>query len=221
MQPPPPPQGGQSAPLQAIFDEFEAYPFSDDPDFKAGLPTVVAAIRAKERTAAQIDEMIGRAQWFYFTRIKNLQIPWEAYAQYSQSQIRTYPTANQSGTISLSSPPGQRPGATSTARPSDPLAQLNNLAEARRMMSSFPGREGGEEGMSFAMLCRLISEGRAGEVAQAQREGEGMVVDAINSSLQQDKIIEMTLQTENMGSRTRQPHHQSQHSRHVQNPGRR
>ena len=71
-----------------LFDEFETYPFSDDPDFKvsppaslpcislteaillaqAGLPTVIAAIRGTKRSASQIDEMIGRAQWFYFTR---------------------------------------------------------------------------------------------------------------------------------------------------------
>ena len=35
---------------------------------QAGLPTVIAAIRGKDRSADQIDEMIGRAQWFYFTR---------------------------------------------------------------------------------------------------------------------------------------------------------
>lgn len=35
---------------------------------QAGLPTVIGAIRGTKRTAAQIDEMIGRAQWFYFTR---------------------------------------------------------------------------------------------------------------------------------------------------------
>jgi len=29
---------------------------------------VIAAIRGKDRNADQIDEMIGRAQWFYFTR---------------------------------------------------------------------------------------------------------------------------------------------------------
>lgn len=29
---------------------------------------MIAAIRGQERSADQIDEMIGRAQWFYFTR---------------------------------------------------------------------------------------------------------------------------------------------------------
>ena len=50
----------------------------------------------------------------------------------------------------------------------DPLAQLNNLAESRRMMADTGMLGGGggevETGMSFAMLCRLISEGRVAEV---------------------------------------------------------
>lgn len=29
---------------------------------------MLQAIRGTKRTAAQIDEMIGRAQWFFFTR---------------------------------------------------------------------------------------------------------------------------------------------------------
>ena len=35
---------------------------------QAGLPTVIAAIEGKQRTAAQIDEMLSRALWFYYTR---------------------------------------------------------------------------------------------------------------------------------------------------------
>jgi len=113
-------QSPNPASYQAIFDEFEAYPFTEDPNFnvsaaasfrcyacegigrrascsrcqcrgrsepakgmmrhpscdvhglradaQAGLPTVLQAIRGTKRTAAQIDEMIGQAQWFFFNR---------------------------------------------------------------------------------------------------------------------------------------------------------
>ena len=77
-----------------------------------------------------------------------MSIPWESYVQYTSSQ----PV------------PGARPPPT----PRNPLARLDSLAESRRMMAD-PGMLGGsgnvgETGMSFAMLCQLISEGRAGEV---------------------------------------------------------
>ncbi|ORY26592.1 hypothetical protein BCR39DRAFT_253813 [Naematelia encephala] len=140
---------------QAIFDEFESYPFSDDPDFTAGLPTVISAIRGTKRSAAQIDEMIGRAQWFYFTRLRGLQIPWEVYAQH---------------TLRAPLPPSPAGGSTPLQPvPTNPLAAINQISESRRMMMSDDSQgeaaEGsGSGGMSFAMLSRLISEGRAGEV---------------------------------------------------------
>ena len=83
--------------------------------------------------------------------MRGFNIPWEAYAQYAQTEAA-----------------GPSHSRTSTS-PRDPFAQLNNLTESRRMMS--PGEAGGEGGggMSFAMLCQLISEGRAGEV-QGVRE---------------------------------------------------
>lgn len=160
---------------RAIFDEFEAYPFSDDTDFTAGLPTVIAAIRATKRTAAQIDEMIGRAQWFYFTRLKGVDLSWESYANHASSrELR--------GGIDRSEPaPGTFTPHNVPARPRDALAALNNLAEAKRMMSRpqegdpyVASRAG--EAMSFAMLCRLISEGRAAEVSGVEQIPEGLNV---------------------------------------------
>ncbi|KAK4688599.1 hypothetical protein P7C73_g1512, partial [Tremellales sp. Uapishka_1] len=73
------PQQAQQQQIQTVISEFESYSFSDDAEFKAGLPTVVAAIRGRQQTPGQIDEMIGRAQWFYFMRLKGLNIPWETY----------------------------------------------------------------------------------------------------------------------------------------------
>ncbi|ODN82952.1 hypothetical protein L202_01196 [Cryptococcus amylolentus CBS 6039] len=125
----------------AVFEAFEAYLFNDDPEFRAGLPTVISAIRGQKMNPASIDEMLSRAQWFYFTRKRNVQIPWEAYAHYSRQPH--------------SSPPRQ-------ISPREGLRQLDSLAEARRMMSATC--DVGNEGMSFEMLVRLIQEGRADEV---------------------------------------------------------
>jgi len=143
-------------------------------DQQAGLPTVIAAIRGKDRNADQIDEMIGRAQWFYFTRysspllppigqrltsrLKGVSIPWEDYARRQATQTYVHPN---SPTLSPKAP----------RSPREALQALNNLAEARTMMKDGNG-EGGEgdgaEGLSFGMLSRLISEGRAGEVPVKQ-----------------------------------------------------
>ena len=46
---------------------------------------------------------------------------------------------------------------------------MNNLAEAKMMMKDGNGEENSDgEGLSFGMLSRLISEGRAGEVPVKQ-----------------------------------------------------
>ena len=76
--------------------------------------------------------------------------------------------------------------------------------------SSTQGDEGA--GMSFAMLCRLISEGRAAEVTQAQ--GQVEVIDAINVSLHPTRQLRAHVLT------SRQPSPHSQPSLPVPNPGR-
>ena len=133
---------------------------------------MIAAIRGKDRNADQIDEMIGRAQWFYFTRcvplplfkcqadnrLKGVSIPWEEYARHQATQPYIHPN---SPTLSPKVP----------RSPREALQALNNLAEAKMMMKDGNGNgevDGGGEGLSFAMLSRLISEGRAGEVPVKQ-----------------------------------------------------
>ncbi len=95
--------------------------------------------------------------------MKGVQIPWEAYAHYS--------TASPVPLPSSTTPAGSPNSTPRSNRMRDPLAQLNNLAESRRMMADtgmMGGGGEGETGMSFAMLCRLISEGRTGEVGGIQ-----------------------------------------------------
>ncbi|WVQ70698.1 hypothetical protein IAR50_000220 [Cryptococcus sp. DSM 104548] len=148
---PPHPQPQPQPPQDdnAVFEAFEAYSFNDDPEFRAGLPTVISAIRGQKMNPASIDEMLSRAQWFYFTRKRNIPIPWESYAHYSRL-------------------PHPSPGSSRQAHPSphDALRQLDSLAEARRMMSA--RCDVGNEGMSFEMLVRLIQEGRADEVPREE-----------------------------------------------------
>ncbi|OWZ80831.1 hypothetical protein C366_00660 [Cryptococcus neoformans Tu401-1] len=130
----------QSRADQSVFEEFESYPFNNDPEFRAGLPTVISAIRGKKLHPSSIDEMLSRAQWFYFTRKKNISLPWESYARHSQMYQR----------------------AANTNSSSSALAQLDTLAEARRMLTA--KGETGQQGMSFEMLVRLIKEGKADRV---------------------------------------------------------
>lgn len=162
-----------------IFDEFESYRFSDDPEFRAGLPTVIAAIRGQDRSADQIDEMIGRAQWFYFTRLKGVSIPWETYARRQRTHPYVDPASPKTGLVlsrtasPTASPSGLGPAPLppSSKRPSpqEALQTLNNLAEARQMMkAASTGEDGDDEGLSFAMLSRLIAEGRTSEVPVRQ-----------------------------------------------------
>ncbi|WVO17396.1 hypothetical protein L204_105088 [Cryptococcus depauperatus] len=122
-----------------IFKEFENYPFNDDSEFKAGLPTVISAIRDKKLNPSSIDELLSKAQWFFFTRKMRIDIPWEAYAAYSRSQY------------------GHVNAAT--------MNQLNVLTEAKSMMQTLGD---GQHGLSFDMLCRLIHEGRADEVPRVE-----------------------------------------------------
>jgi hypothetical protein len=135
--------------------------------------------------------MIARAQWFYFCRIKNLSIPFDTYAE---AQIRrgatspprrseSLPASSSSASSPLNNTPLSNAPAPALAsgpglgsRKADPISQLNSLAEAMRMMSASTTGEG-DDGMSFAMLCELISEGRAGEVS-----GIKTIPDQINVS---------------------------------------
>ncbi|ORX41045.1 hypothetical protein BD324DRAFT_35251 [Kockovaella imperatae] len=178
----------------ALFEAFEHYRFSDDPNFRAGLPTVIGAIRGTKRSAAQIDEIMGRAQWFYFTRLYQISIPWESYASWSNGNSSRSSTSHPSSSTS-SSPRGSSLSRSPTPlhpapKPRDPMAVLNHLAEAKRMMedtsgssSSVQSSSPGDQGMSFSMLCTLISEGRAGEVPVK------MIPDQLNTSPPSDSIL--------------------------------
>ena len=157
---------------------------------------MIAAIRGKDRNADQIDEMIGRAQWFYFTRyafvplvcqgrahhrLKGVSIPWEEYARHQATQPYIHPN---SPTLSPRVP----------RSPREALQALNNLAEAKMMMKDGSGEvDSGGEGLSFGMLSRLISEGRAGEVPVKQ------IPEGTNVSLHLHLILPMIPRAE--GSR--------------------
>ncbi|WRT70637.1 uncharacterized protein IL334_007635 [Kwoniella shivajii] len=129
--------------LEQVFREFEDYKFTEDPTFNAGLPTVFEAIKGKKMTPGLIDKTIAEAQWFYWTKINNLSIPFSVYTAHVERQRTSPSTSNQEG------------------NPSDPLSRMRNLSEAMRMME-VEGK--GETNLTFDKLCELIREGRADEL---------------------------------------------------------
>ena len=103
------------------------------------------------------------------SRLKHVNLPWESYRAWSAATPSH--SASFTPTSSSSSPSASSHSRSPTphhARPKDPLAVLNNLAEAKKMMDAAGSSSTGGEGMSFSMLCRLISEGRADEVPVKQ-----------------------------------------------------
>jgi hypothetical protein len=87
-------------------------------------------------------------------RLKGVSIPWEEYARHQATQPYIIPNS-----------PSLSPKVSRSPR--EALQALNNLAEARTMMKDGEVDSSGE-GLSFGMLSRLISEGRAGEVPVKQ-----------------------------------------------------
>nr|XP_031857519.1 uncharacterized protein CI109_007079 [Kwoniella shandongensis]KAA5524591.1 hypothetical protein CI109_007079 [Kwoniella shandongensis] len=138
---------GESQPGQYrdLIEEFKGYPFTLDQEFKAGLPAVVAQIRSMRLGPLGADEMVAKAQWFYFTRKKGVELPWSVYASY----IRI---------LEPRSSPSPRTTPKSSSRQLEP-AEL----EGQRTMSASAVAEG-DGGMSFDMLCRLVAEGKAGDL---------------------------------------------------------
>ncbi|KAL1410059.1 hypothetical protein Q8F55_004061 [Vanrija albida] len=77
--------------LRALVSEFEGYNFADDADFRAGVPAVIRAARTEGLSAAAIDTVIGKAQWFYYTRKAGVSVPFEDYLQYRSNETESLP----------------------------------------------------------------------------------------------------------------------------------
>lgn len=175
---------------KALFEEFELYPFSDDPDFKVsgwnscpqfmGLHCCLAgaytggitdcdrnyqgteAHCSSDRRDDSPSSMVllhQVSQRFPLItksmlndRLKGTSIPFEAYMEYS----RHPPTQSSTSSPNLPGP------SSCQGRPS--RTGDSPLAEARRMMLPEPQGSVGEGGMTFAMLSRLIAEGKADQV---------------------------------------------------------
>ena len=104
-------------------------------------------------------------------RLKGISIPWEVYVNRPTQSIPISPM--------FPKPPSRKTSAPT--RSPDSITQRHTLAETHRMMSdsnvTSPMTGDGGEAMTFATLCRLISEGRAGEV-----QGIRDILDQINES---------------------------------------
>ncbi|OCF45688.1 hypothetical protein I317_00591 [Kwoniella heveanensis CBS 569] len=129
--------------MQKIFEAFEDYKFTEDPVFNDGLPTVFEAIRGKKMSAGMIDKTIAEAQWFYWTKVNNLPIPFSEYEKHLADPL--LPPPNPAG------PPPPVPG-TGSDRGAD-------LSEAFRMMEL--GGTAGQTHLTFANLRQLVIDGKA------------------------------------------------------------
>ncbi|WVQ95505.1 hypothetical protein IAU59_002602 [Kwoniella sp. CBS 9459] len=139
-----PPKRSQEE-MQKIFQAFEDYKFTEDTVFNAGLPNVYAAIRGKKMSAGMIDKTIAEAQWFYWTKIHNLPIPFAEYEKHIAQPV--VPPLDPAG-----------PSSSSTARDLN-AARADDLSEAFRMMEA--GGSAGQTHLTFENLRNLILEGKA------------------------------------------------------------
>ncbi|EJT51268.1 hypothetical protein A1Q1_07546 [Trichosporon asahii var. asahii CBS 2479] len=79
---------GNDAAAEALVREFEAYDFGNDAEFRKGLPAILKQAKGK---SADIDAIIGRAQWFYFGKLRGVSVPFEVYRKYRKGELESRP----------------------------------------------------------------------------------------------------------------------------------
>ncbi|KAF8312130.1 hypothetical protein DL93DRAFT_2082546 [Clavulina sp. PMI_390] len=130
-----------------LFEQFERYPFDADPIFQAGLQSIVAPLEG--RSPGEIEETVGKAKAFYFSRSSGEQLQWSEYVSYRQALSETntniFPlpsTTSEDASPSASTEPPQPSPTANTA--SDPTAGLHGAAAP----------------MSFSAIADLIASGQ-------------------------------------------------------------
>ncbi|WOO79353.1 uncharacterized protein LOC62_02G002876 [Vanrija pseudolonga] len=122
--------------IRALVASFEGYNFVEDADFRAGVPAVIRNARTEGLNAAEIDTVIGKAQWFYYTRKVNASVPFETYLQYRSNETESLPWRHSASV-----------DGDDDAPPPPPLADAPPPAD-----------------LSFNEVVQLIQAGRASEV---------------------------------------------------------
>ncbi|GMK54416.1 hypothetical protein CspeluHIS016_0110020 [Cutaneotrichosporon spelunceum] len=143
---------------EAIYDlvsAFEAYDFRNDQEFRAGLPAV---LKGRGVSVTDIDDVIARAQWFYFTRKQQSQVPFDVYLRYRSRETESVPMGSSVPSTSTSAreppPPFQDPSGTQLlAVPSDDPPPL---------LPGPPNRfdTDGEGGITVERVCTSLAASR-------------------------------------------------------------
>ncbi|KIJ26508.1 hypothetical protein M422DRAFT_55503 [Sphaerobolus stellatus SS14] len=109
-------------PESSFFNEFSSYKFFEDPAFQEGLQSIISSSQAS--SAEELENVIGRAKAFYFTRATGRTVTWEEYLKWA----KRHPSG-----LELPSTPGDPPGADSTA----PADQGNQETQDSERVLSF------------------------------------------------------------------------------------
>ncbi|BEJ16480.1 hypothetical protein CspHIS471_0510850 [Cutaneotrichosporon sp. HIS471] len=88
---------------------FEAHDFRNDQEFRAGLPNVIKSVNGRGVSVADIDDVIARAQWFYFTRKQQSQVPFDVYLRLRSRETESVPMGSPVASTSSSDVRGPPP----------------------------------------------------------------------------------------------------------------
>jgi len=134
--------------MASIFESFAQYPFSSDPVFQSGLASIIQPLAGKPEQ--EINQVIGRAKAFYFSKTAGVDIKWEDYLRYREQH-----QPPQSGTDHDDHPETQiqTRAAADLAHNSSPSA--NTVPSA-----SSAGVDGAPAPLSFAKVADLIGSGQ-------------------------------------------------------------
>lgn len=123
---------------------------SREADKQKGLPAILKQAKGK---SADIDAIIGRAQWFYFGKLRGVSVPFEVYRKYRKGELESRPMGTNKKFGSLMSG-GQGAPSGSPSSGSAPT----------------PGSQGGQ-GPSGAGAIGAAAGGATQSQAQADQAG--------------------------------------------------
>ncbi|KAF9518138.1 hypothetical protein BS47DRAFT_1338731 [Hydnum rufescens UP504] len=135
--------------MASIFESFAQYPFSSDPVFQSGLATIIQPLAGKPEQ--EVNEVIGRAKAFYFSKTAGVDIKWEDYLRYREQH-----PPPQSGTDHDDRPETQ----IHTRAAADLVHNSPRSTNAVPSSASSAGVDGAPAPLSFAKLADLIGSGQ-------------------------------------------------------------
>ncbi|CAK9786550.1 hypothetical protein CC85DRAFT_283159 [Cutaneotrichosporon oleaginosum] len=146
---------------------FEAHDFRNDQEFRAGLPAVIKSVKGRGASAADIDDVIARAQWFYFTRKQQTQVPFEVYLERRTGETESVPMGSSvtSGTSASSAPTA--PPTFQSQPPNGAFTGAHGLAPPSSDPPPFSSRppsppQGASAAVASALPARFDTDGEGG-----------------------------------------------------------